>query len=389
MDGPFGDTIPASALARLPPGAVMHLRGQSFHGRRGAVRNGFRYGVDYLLLDPDRASGPRLLSRDRGNLLSVWDSDHGGPPRAGRGVAWVRDVLAARGLPGDARILLLAQPRVLGHVFNPVSFWFCLDGAGALRVVVAEVSNTFGDRHSYLCHREDQGPITRSDVLTARKVFHVSPFQPISGGYRFRFDLGADRVGIWIGLDTSEDEGAEGDLAAGGRERDGQADEVRADADPGGEDRPDGDRRDGVRAGGDREDGDRADGYRSDGVRADGDRRDGVLADGVRADGVRAGGDRADGDRAHGNRAVRDRGGRPPSRPIPAPASSAARGGLYATLTGRLVPLTTGGILGMCLRRPFGSRRVLALIHWQALRLWWKGARFHPRPDPPADEVTR
>jgi hypothetical protein len=41
------------------------------------------------------------------------------------------------------------------------------------------------------------------------------------------------------------------------------------------------------------------------------------------------------------------------------------------------------------LRRPLGSRRVLALIHWQALKLWWKGARFRARPAPPADEVSR
>jgi DUF1365 family protein len=248
--------------------APQHIRGQTFHGRRGAVANAFRYSVDYVLLNPEDPSGPRLFSRNRGNLTSLWDGDHGGPPRSGRGLAWVQEVLAQHGLPGSDQVLLLAQPRVLGHVFNPVSFWLCHDAAGALRVVIAEVSNTFGDRHSYLCHRDDLAPITREDHITAQKIFHVSPFQPVEGGYEFRFDISDDRIGIFI-------------------------------------------------------------------------------------------------DYTQGN------------------------GGLIATLTGPRRPLTNRAILGACLRRPFGSRRVLALIHWQALRLWLKRAGFFKRPDPPEHEVSR
>jgi DUF1365 family protein len=183
---------------------VEHIAGETFHGRRGAVTNRFRYGVDYVLLDPEaKPPLPAFFSRNRGNLTSLHDRDHGGAPAEGRGTAWVRDVLAAHGLagdghPGDGRILLLAQPRVLGHVFNPVSFWLCHDGAGHLRTVIAEVTNTFGDRHSYLCRRDDGEPITREDTLRATKVFHVSPFQPVEGSYSFRFDITAERIGIFI-----------------------------------------------------------------------------------------------------------------------------------------------------------------------------------------------
>ena len=247
---------------------VDHIRGETFHGRKGAVTNSFRYGVDYILLDPATANGPSLFSVNGRNVISLHDTDHGGQPGQGRGADWVRDVLAAHGLPGADRIQLLAQPRVLGHVFNPVSFWLCHDGAGALRVVIAEVSNTYGDRHSYLCHRPDLAPLGREDTVQATKIFHVSPFQPVEGGYAFRFDIRDDRIGIWI------------DYTAGS-------------------------------------------------------------------------------------------------------------GGLIATLTGRRVPLTNGGILRACLRRPFGSRRVLALIYWQAAKLYWKGAGFRHRPLPPTDEVTR
>ena len=86
---------------------VDHIRGQTFHGRKGAVANRFRYGVDYLLLDPETAEGPALFSVNRGNLVSLHDSDHGGAPRQGRGAGWVRAVLAAHALPDCARILLL------------------------------------------------------------------------------------------------------------------------------------------------------------------------------------------------------------------------------------------------------------------------------------------
>lgn len=244
-----------------------HIRGTTYHGRRGAVTNAFRYGVDYVLVDPDSPEGPALFSRNRRNLTSLWDTDHGGEPKHGRGILWCREVLAAHNLPAPKRIELLAQPRVLGHVFNPVSFWLCW-GDDGLQVVVAEVSNTYGDRHSYLCHRDDLAPMRADDTVTARKVFHVSPFQPVAGEYAFRFDITDKHVGIWIDYTTEN-------------------------------------------------------------------------------------------------------------------------GSLIATLTGPRRPLTNRGILAACLRRPFGSRRVLALIHWQALILWRKGAKFRNRPQPPKDEVSR
>ena len=250
---------------------VDHIDGETFHGRKGGVENAFRYSIDYVMLDPEaEVGGPRLFSRNRGNLFSLRDSDHGGAPKNGSGAAWVRDILRDAGIDhvASGRILLLAQPRVLGHVFNPVSFWLVHDAEDVLRVIIAEVSNTFGDRHSYLVHHDDLSPIRRDQTLEARKIFHVSPFQPVEGGYTFRFDIRDDRIGVFIDYRT-------------------------------------------------------------------------------------------------------------------------ANGGLFATLTGKRKPLTNGAIVRAALRRPFGSRRVLGLIHWQALKLWWKGARFHSRPEPPTQEISR
>lgn len=134
--------------------------------------------------------------------------------------------------------------------------------------VIAEVSNTFGDRHSYLCRKPDNSPIGASDRLQATKIFYVSPFQPVEGGYEFRFDIRPDKIGIWIDYSQSS-------------------------------------------------------------------------------------------------------------------------GGLIATLTGPRKTISNWSILRSVVRRPLGSRRVLALIHWQALKLWWKGSRYRTRTEPPLEEVSQ
>ncbi|RLJ51837.1 hypothetical protein BCF46_2062 [Litoreibacter meonggei] len=249
---------------------ISHIAGVTFHGRKGAVENAFKYGVDYVLFDPAKdLKLPTLFSRNRANLASLYDCDHGGEPRRGAGLVWARDLLETQGLMNVVdRIELLAQPRVLGHVFNPVSFWLGYDAQGDLRAVIPEVSNTYGDRHCYLCFHDDHRVIAPADRLTARKVFYVSPFQPVEGEYTFRFDFTDDKVGVWIDYTTGNS-------------------------------------------------------------------------------------------------------------------------GLLATLTGKRTPLTNMSILRACLRRPFGSRRVLGLIHWQALKLWWKGAKFRAHSAPPSDKVSR
>jgi DUF1365 family protein len=163
-------------------GQVMHLRQQPAHNR-------FLYRVFFLrcrLADLDRLQS-RLLSRNRWNLFSLHDADYG--PRDGTPLEpWLRRLLAAHGVHNtDGDIELQTFPRVLGYVFNPISFWLCRDRAGGLRAVLCEVSNTFGEHHNYLIKHDDGRVIGARDWLTARKVFHVSPFFEVSGDYRFRF----------------------------------------------------------------------------------------------------------------------------------------------------------------------------------------------------------
>ncbi len=162
--------------------------GNVHHSRLRPARNSFNYGVYFLHLPLRSMQGAtlptRLLSRNRFNLLSFHDKDHGDGKQPL--LQWIDTLLEKEGIhDAKGEVWLQTFPRVLGYVFNPVSFWFCHRRDGALRAVLCEVSNTFGERHYYLLSQGD--PIIYSSDLAARKVFHVSPFCDVEGSYRFQF----------------------------------------------------------------------------------------------------------------------------------------------------------------------------------------------------------
>ena len=175
------------------------------HARSAPVRNSFAYGVDYVLLNERQLAGgpmPRLFSLGRRNLVSLHGSDHGFSGESG--TAWVRRIAAEAGVGEVAEVALLTHPRYWGYVFNPVSFWFMTGPDGALKAVLAEVHNTFGDRHCYLCRATDGAPIGPQDWVEADKRFHVSPFFAVEGSYRFRFSIEGGRIGVWIRYDDGK-----------------------------------------------------------------------------------------------------------------------------------------------------------------------------------------
>lgn len=171
------------------------------HARQGSAAHSFANAVSYVLIDPEAPlTGCALFSRNRFNLAAVLDRDYGFAGRGQIGPAWARAAAERLGHPGarTAPLRLLTMPRILGNGFNPVSFWFFLDGTDAITAVLAEVNNTYGDRHGYLCHNPGFAPIRPSDRPHSRKVMHVSPFREVAGSYRFSFLLAPDRVAIRI-----------------------------------------------------------------------------------------------------------------------------------------------------------------------------------------------
>lgn len=173
-------------------------RGKIGHARLGAQHNRFSYPGFFICFPiAHRAElNRRLFGVNRWNLFSYCDRDHGDGQDP---EIWVRNILQQNRLDrADGEIWLQAMPRILGHVFNPVSFWYCHDCQGELRAVLCEVNNTFGERHGYLLSAPDQGVIGNDSELRSTKVFHVSPFYPVEGEYRFRFQRhdGFRRVSI-------------------------------------------------------------------------------------------------------------------------------------------------------------------------------------------------
>ena len=157
--------------------------GEVRHTRLKPTHHAFNYPTYFLML-PLRAlqrDGAGALARNRRAALSFHDRDHGdGNPDC---LHWLDALLQSEGIAdAQGEVWLHTYPRVFGFTFKPVSFWYCHTTDGALRAIVVEVNNTFGERHCYLLDSPHYGQELRAD-----KVFHVSPFCEIEGGYRFRF----------------------------------------------------------------------------------------------------------------------------------------------------------------------------------------------------------
>lgn len=240
------------------------------HRRLIAPLYRFVYRLFYLLLDIDRIdelTRLRFFSRNRFNLISFHDRDHGdGRPGGLRG--WVESILKARGITLDGgRIRLLVLPRVLGFGFNPISVYYCDHRDGSPRAVIAQVRNTFGEQHSYLLASKT-GHFSYEQDYDKDKSFHVSPFMDLSGHYRFRLTEPGEVLRVLI------------------REY-----------------------------------------------------KDGAAI-------------------------------------------------LDATLAGERAPVTDAALLGQVLRMPWMTLKVVVGIHWEALKIWLRGARYVPKPPPPAHEVS-
>ena len=242
--------------------------GQVMHHRLQPKVHRFRYRVFSLLLDLDELDTLdrrlRLFSRNRFNLFSFHDRDHGNG--SGDVKADIEQLLASEGIDlGGGRIRLLCYPRLLGYVFNPLSVYYCEDAGGTLRAQLCEVTNTFGQRHSYLLPVDADSPQRRPAV---DKCFYVSPFMPMDCRYRFRLVPPGEGVALHI-------------------------------------------------------------------------------------------------EQSRNDQRI-----------------------FVASFTGRRRALSDSALLRAWLSHPLMTLKVIAGIHWEALRLWLKGLPLQPRPEPPARAVT-
>ena len=161
------------------------------HVRPGPVEHRFGYRSYLWLVDVD--SLPQL-PRGLGWLARFDAADHLGDPALTLG-ANIRGYLSDNGVDVEGgRILMLANAKIAGYVFNPLSVFWCHDGAGRLAAVIAEVHNTYGQRHRYLLRTDARG---RAET---DKEFYVSPFYPVQGRYRMSLPEPGDRLAVSIAL---------------------------------------------------------------------------------------------------------------------------------------------------------------------------------------------
>jgi DUF1365 family protein len=172
--------------------------GHVVHDRRTEHRNRFRYSVYMWLVDLDELHelDRRLwaFGHDRPGLTTIRSRDHLGDPRK----TIKRNVLAyldAHGVDLEGgRISLLTNARVLGYVFNPLSVYYCHRRDDSLACTVAEVHNTYGQRHCYLLEPGDRG---RAET---GKEFYVSPFLTVDGRYRMTLEAPGERLSVQMAL---------------------------------------------------------------------------------------------------------------------------------------------------------------------------------------------
>jgi DUF1365 family protein len=167
------------------------LTAKVMHKRLFPKINSFHYGVYYLALPLSK-----LDNLDLPFVFSFHRKDHGAKDGNDLRV-WIGSLIPE--VEPEDEILLITLPRVLGYVFNPISFWLCLNANGQVRAMLCEVNNTFGESHSYICRPENGQIILPEDMMTGEKIFHVSPFLEREGSYQFRIDYQqAENFGAWI-----------------------------------------------------------------------------------------------------------------------------------------------------------------------------------------------
>jgi len=168
---------------------------QRLHPKKHVLNHDiFCYMID--LDDIENLNNYALCNYNRFGIWSIYNKDYGFD-KDGLNPSRFEKIKNEYHIP-TGKIYFVTVLRFLEHSFNPVSFFLFYDLENNLVAVLAEVHNTFGERHCYLCKHPDNRPIDEQDTLRATKIFHVSPFFPVSGYYEFKFNINNKKISIHI-----------------------------------------------------------------------------------------------------------------------------------------------------------------------------------------------
>lgn len=178
---------------------VKFIQAKVFH-KRILPHNLFCYKAGYILLPLiGNFQKPKFFSVNKFNAFAFYDKDHA--QRDGSStLEWIYEKLKEVKIEEKAisQVMLMTHPRCFGFVFNPVSFYFCLNESGQPIAVIAEVNNTFSQTHSYVICEESHTSIIANKIYTTQKEFFVSPFFQTDGNYEFRFMYLPHKIAVFI-----------------------------------------------------------------------------------------------------------------------------------------------------------------------------------------------
>lgn len=180
-------------------------RGEVVHARLRPVEHKLAYPSFFILADVDRLERLndrlKLFSHNRHGLISIQDRDHGdGSPLR----SYLNEIAADAGLYDDInRFVMLTYPRIFGFVFNPITVYYGLDQEDQPRLMIYEVSNTFGQSQTYVLPVDETG----EDGLISqgcKKSFYVSPFNNVEGEYLFHVTPAEQAITVGVALKTDD-----------------------------------------------------------------------------------------------------------------------------------------------------------------------------------------
>ena len=170
------------------------------HQRLTPKEHAFSYPLSFfgLLIDelPRLSKQATFFGYNECSVLRLNDADYLSPGNAS--IAAKLEALLGPPAPNE-QTLLITSPRYFGYAFNPVNFYLRLRGQ-AIIAAVAEVNNTFGDRHVYSLRKLEAGSDIYTWTARCPKDFHVSPFNDISGDYAFTLRLESGRIHLGVDL---------------------------------------------------------------------------------------------------------------------------------------------------------------------------------------------
>ena len=170
------------------------FEGLVIHKRFRPFKHSFKYKITYFWFDIFKIKNFFLFKLNKISLFSFFDKDHGPIKEKRSLLRYFKKELKKKSINDVAFIKAMCLPRIIGYVFNPISVFVCFNKKKKASAIIFEVSNTFRERHAYLC-RIKKG---NKNYFFINKKLYVSPFFKVEGNYKIKFSIDRSLLHLFI-----------------------------------------------------------------------------------------------------------------------------------------------------------------------------------------------